>query len=438
MAKFPNILACFSCYIYCQAQLCQQRRHVCAEFRRSIVAALRKVVTLACLPMPPCPSPGVPPVYTISPQTEDCAYASDDPNNHHVSYSESSRYGDQKRRRGGKRGRLRRGRRPGGARQRDASDIFTDDRDIIYRGQEDSSRADEEDEHRRYNGVEEFDFDNEIPRIELDESATAFDEGNNKIRPSLLNIPGAFKEGRFRDSYPKPAHSRRKRHLASTRQSSAYIDTHHSGPSLLHGHKSRASDVRSPQLETDGSYTDRAKARFLESDDGYVSVDDFDDDDDDGRHSNHARSYRQYRPHQPRSLYEETGVVPEFHRRVTSSVSSGGGHDDYLHRPDRKQRPAADDADYDYSAYDYDDSYRPSDGSSSIGNIYNYRSGKQPIDGRFDARLEEEDKNGDYPEEYSDYQYDEDYSDDDEKKPDYEDEYDEAPANHQRASARDR
>ncbi|XP_037084288.1 hornerin-like [Pollicipes pollicipes] len=317
-------------------------------------------------------------------QTEDCAYASKDPNNHHVSYSESSSYGDDKRRGYEKRGKLRR--RPGGRRLRDGGAAYTDDDEaefypdggVIY-----------DDDGRDIRGG--YGFANgqtgRFPEAE---------EGE-RSRLEQLETPGAFQVGRFRDSYTGGFRARRKRHLD-------------------HGPRHYVVDSRTNEVSPDPvyrypvlnrSYTSQALARFIGDDDGFVDVD---------AEARRARKYRRYRARRPdarrRRGYRESGVVPEYHRHVESSQSSGGGYDEYA-----TGSPGGYSGSFAPGRGEEDDDigYRLADDGDAIGEVFDYRFGEKPIDGRFVERLESEREDrpapAEYDGDYGDSDGEEDYGD---------------------------
>ena len=335
-----------------------------------------------------------------SSQTEDCAYASNskDPDNQHVSYSESSSYGDSKRRGYDKHDRSK----PGKKHQR-GGDTF----DIGFDSEFDSIELDS-DRGNSHDGSARFERGSSQARgpsysEEGEKSATT----KERAQPGRYQIPGTFKAGRFRDAYITRARSRRKRHAGHDR----IPISNSSGP---------GSDDYSGTV--DDSHTGRALARFLSDEEHHHAAEPRSREimnQHSQRHSEELPEYSEdnvvplYRagspPAQRRSGgYHVRGVVPEYHRRVESSTSSGGGYDEYANG-DAKERPhplSNADEDYDNAGYGLDGK------SETIGDLFDYRFGKQPIDGRFAERLEKEreDESAEY-----DYQYD------DSEGPEYED-----------------
>ncbi|XP_043196869.1 uncharacterized protein LOC122367630 [Amphibalanus amphitrite] len=350
-------------------------------------------------------------------QTEDCAYASNskDPNNQHVSYSESSSYGDPKQDKHSST--------PGDKHKRDGGDTYNFDyepdfdgieidseRDDYHSGSQGGRNSQDPDEH--FSGEDDF---------------LTPDEEQDKAR---YQTPGAFKSGRFRDTYAGRVRSRSKRHAG-----------HYHGPE-------DNSNTTEHQPVADDSYTGRALARFLSDDEHNHEVGPRTDTQGELQYHEDTPQYRseepQYRagvaqygedtpkylqevpkyhsttttvpqyhsdarPAQRRSGggYHVRGVVPEYHRKVESSQSSGGGYDRY---GTGQRRPAPPPPSQDYTE-EHDAGYRDGDHSATIGDLFDYRFGKAPIDDKFVERLQE-DRQDDEP---AEYEYD------DSERPEYED-----------------
>ncbi|KAF0291210.1 hypothetical protein FJT64_010633 [Amphibalanus amphitrite] len=347
-------------------------------------------------------------------QTEDCAYASNskDPNNQHVSYSESSSYGDPKQDKHSST--------PGDKHKRDGGDTYNFDYEPDFDGIEIDSERDD------YHSGPQGGRNSQDPDAHFsgEDDFLTPDEEQDKAR---YQTPGAFKSGRFRDTYAGRVRSRSKRHAG-----------HYHGPE-------DNSNTTEHQPVADDSYTGRALARFLSDDEHNHEVGPRTDTQGELQYHEDTPQYRseepQYRagvaqygedtpkylqevpkyskevpqyhsdarPAQRRSGggYHVRGVVPEYHRKVESSQSSGGGYDRY---GTGQRRPAPPPPSQDYTE-EHDAGYRDGDHSATIGDLFDYRFGKAPIDDKFVERLQE-DRQDDEP---AEYEYD------DSERPEYED-----------------